>query len=92
MTEGYGPIKKTDIGKTFCVCDSTPHSFIKNGVALLGKELAIVLLMMVNMVNVRTDAFFNCRAVRRQLFPYDTTASRLTSCKGSLGRWVPMQL
>ena len=64
----YEPIRNTDIGKTFCVWDSTPHSFMKKGVALLGKALPIVLFIIVNMVITRMNVFLDCRAVRFSCF------------------------
>lgn len=52
------PIKNVEMGNTFSVDELTPHSFAIYGIALLGKELAIVELITVVMVVNKMNDFF----------------------------------
>lgn len=51
------------MGKTSSVCDATPHSLVKYGMALLGRELLIVELMTVVIVVNTIMAFLFCDTV-----------------------------
>lgn len=61
------PIRNVEIGNTFSVEEFTPHSFAIYGMALLGKELAIVELITVVIVVNKINNFFFCSRISPQL-------------------------
>lgn len=56
------------MGNVFCICDVTPHSFVKYGMALLGSALPIVELTTVTMLAKTINDFFPCTTSQSTCF------------------------
>jgi len=50
------------IGRVLCICEVTPHSLVKYGMALLGSALPMVELTTITILMKTIKAFFLCTA------------------------------